>query len=57
MQDIMVEASRLVLGVPDLVCRVDVNYVRWPDRYMSESGSDMWQRIMKLLASVERKAA
>jgi DNA polymerase I-like protein with 3'-5' exonuclease and polymerase domains len=57
MQEIMVEASRQVLRVPELVCRVDVSYVRWPDRYMSESGLDMWQRVMKLLATVETIAA
>jgi DNA polymerase I-like protein with 3'-5' exonuclease and polymerase domains len=57
LKQIMVEASRLVLRAPGLACRVDVNYVRWPDRYMSESGSDMWQRIMKLLTNVEREVA
>jgi DNA polymerase I-like protein with 3'-5' exonuclease and polymerase domains len=57
LQEIMVEASRLVLRVPGLACRVDVNYVRWPDRYMSENGLDMWRRVMKLLTNVEQKAA
>ncbi len=57
LQEIMIEASRLVLRVPNLACRVDVEYVRWPNRYMSDGGSDMWQRVMKLLANVERKAA
>ena len=57
LQEIMTEASRLVLRVPDLGCRVDVEYVRWPDRYISASGSDMWRRVMKLLTNVEQKAA
>ncbi len=34
LREIMVEASRLVLRVPGLECRVDVDYVRWPDRYI-----------------------
>jgi hypothetical protein len=57
LREIMVEASRLVLRVPGLECRVDVDYVRWPDRYISASGSDMWRRVMKLLTNVEQKAA
>jgi hypothetical protein len=57
LRQIMVEASRLVIGLPHFTCRVDVEYVRWPDRYMSEGGADMWQRAMKLLVRVEREAA
>ena len=57
LREIMVEASRLVLRVPGLECRVDVDYVRWPDRYISAGGSDMWKRVRKLLENVERKAA
>ncbi len=57
LREIMVDASRLVLRVPGLECRVDVDYVRWPDRYISAGGSDMWRRVMKLLTNVEQKAA
>jgi hypothetical protein len=57
LQEIMIEASRLVLRVSDLVCRVDVSYVRWPDRYMLASGLGMWRRVMKLLTNVEQKVA
>ena len=42
----MEEASREVLGghtVP-----VDVEVVRWPDRYRPEDGRDMWERVLGL---------
>ena len=51
MQDAMQEASRIVLG--DFELRTDATVVRYPDRYMDERGTVMWQRVMALLDQAE----
>ena len=45
----MEEASILVTG--GLTCRVDVDIVRYPDRYRDDGGGEMWDRVMGLLPS------
>ena len=52
-QAAMAEASRAVLGGMEI--RTDAKVVRWPDRYMDKRGIVMWQRVMKLLETVERE--
>jgi hypothetical protein len=47
----MREASEAVLG-DGKVCRVDADIVTYPDRYMDESGKDMWEKITGILAQV-----
>jgi hypothetical protein len=47
MQEAMREASRIVLGGFEL--GTDANIVRYPNRYMDERGSLMWDRVMKLI--------
>lgn len=47
MRAAMAEASRAVLSGFEV--RTDVNIVRYPDRYMDERGTVMWDRVMKLL--------
>ena len=44
----MIEASRAVLDGFEL--RVDVDIVRYPDRYMDPRGEVMWNRVMALIA-------
>ncbi len=44
----MERASELVLGKGRVV-RTDVNFVRFPDRYTDEAGSELWNRIICLL--------
>jgi DNA polymerase-1 len=51
LKSIMIEASRSVLQT--LECRVDVDVVRYPDRYMDEGGGKMWDRVMNLLEAAE----
>ena len=51
----MAEASREVLDGFEL--RTDASVVRHPARYMDEGGAEMWQRVMRILAEVERGAA
>jgi DNA polymerase I len=51
MQDAMREASRIVLK--DFELRTDATEVRYPDRYIDERGTVMWQRVMALLDRVE----
>jgi DNA polymerase-1 len=48
---IMIEASRMVLKT--LSCRVDVDIVRYPDRYQDEAGGEMWGRVMGILGATE----
>ena len=50
MKAIMVRASEIVTG--GLAIHVEVETVRFPDRYMDERGRAMWDRVMGLL---ERK--
>jgi DNA polymerase-1 len=53
MRAIMAEASRIVLNGFEL--RTDVHVVKYPDRYMDERGTVMWDRVMRLIA--ERQSA
>jgi hypothetical protein len=55
MQDAMREASRIVLDGFEL--GTDAKVVRYPDRYMDERGSTMWDRVMKLIKEQQQKAA
>ena len=56
MQDAMREASRIVLDGFEL--GTDAKVVRYPDRYMDERGTVMWERVMKLInEQQERRAA
>jgi DNA polymerase-1 len=48
MRAAMIEASRAVLDEFEL--RVDVDIVRYPDRYMDPRGEVMWARVMGLIA-------
>lgn len=47
MRDLMTKASAVVTG--GLPIRTEAKVIRWPDRYMSEGGRPMWNRIMGLL--------
>jgi DNA polymerase-1 len=47
MQDAMREASHIVLDGFEL--GTDAHIVRYPDRYMDERGSVMWNRVMNLI--------
>jgi hypothetical protein len=51
MQEIMAEASRIVLGGFEL--RTEVVIVRYPDRYMDPRGEVMWNRVMALIEEAE----
>jgi DNA polymerase I len=56
MEDAMREASRIVLDGFEL--GTDTKIIRYPDRYMDERGTVMWERVMKLIAEhQERRAA
>ena len=44
----MERASEMVLGKGRIV-RVDVDIVRYPNRYADEAGVDFWNRVMRLL--------
>jgi hypothetical protein len=48
----MTEASELVLG-DGKICRVDADIIRYPDRFMDEGGSVMWQTVTNLLDNIE----
>jgi hypothetical protein len=48
LQECMREASRVVLGGV-LELGSDAKVVRWPDRYMDERGTVMWETVMRLL--------
>ena len=50
MKAIMLRASKVITG--GLPIQVEVEPVRFPDRYMDERGRAMWDRVMGLL---ERK--
>lgn len=55
MQDAMREASRTVLDGFEL--GTDAKIVRYPDRYMDERGTAMWDRVMKLIHERGHKTA
>jgi hypothetical protein len=51
MQDVMAEASRIVLGGLEL--RSDVKYFHSPGRYSDGRGKKMWATVMQLLDEIE----
>jgi hypothetical protein len=51
MRTAMATASRLVLGGFEL--RIDVNVIRYPDRYQDPRGAVMWDRVMNLVTKRE----
>lgn len=55
MQDAMREASRTVLDGYEL--GTDAKIVRYPDRYMDERGTAMWDRVMDLIHKLQRATA
>ena len=55
MQQAMAEASRIVLDGFEL--GTDAKIVRYPDRYMDERGTVMWDRVMKLIDEQQQMAA
>jgi DNA polymerase I len=55
MRELMTKAGRAVTGGLDI--RTDAEIVRWPDRYMDPRGAAMWDRIMGLLSTGDRRAA
>jgi DNA polymerase I len=55
MQDVMREASRIVLGGFEL--GADAKIVRFPNRYMDERGAAMWDRVMKLIHEQQQRTA
>jgi DNA polymerase-1 len=50
MRDLMTRAGRTVTGGLDV--RTDAMIVRYPDRYMDDGGSPMWNRVMRLIDSL-----
>jgi hypothetical protein len=55
MQDAMREASRIVLAGFEL--GTDAHIVQYPERYLDERGTVMWQRVMALLERAESAGA
>jgi hypothetical protein len=55
MRAVMADASRIVLNGFEL--GTDVKIVRYPDRYMDERGTVMWDRVMNLIAGQQQKVA
>jgi hypothetical protein len=58
MQEIMRRASRVVLntepGGPHEL-RTKAEIVRYPDRYLDPRGTQIWQRVLGLLANYEKQ--
>jgi hypothetical protein len=55
LQQAMAEASRIVLDGFEL--GTDAKIVRYPDRYMDERGTVMWDRVMKLIDEQQQRTA
>ena len=55
MQEAMREASRIVLDGFEL--GTDAKLIRYPDRYMDERGTLMWERVMKLINEHQERRA
>ena len=58
MREIMRRASRIVLnadasGTHEL--RTDAKIIRYPDRYTDPRGSEIWRRVLQLLAEVQQR--
>jgi DNA polymerase-1 len=51
----MREASRIVLNGFEL--GTDAKIIHYPDRYMDERGTLMWDRVMKLIAEHQERTA
>ena len=56
LKDIMRRASRVVLnatadGTYEL--RTDATIIRYPDRYTDKRGTEMWERVLRLLAEYQ----
>ena len=51
MREIMTKAGNVVTGGLDI--RTSAQVFRWPNRFMSESGLEMWQRVTRLLSVME----
>ena len=51
LKSLMAKASEIVMKT--MVCRVDAEVIRYPDRYRDESGGEMWDRVMKLLPQTQ----
>ena len=50
-QQCMLEASRGVLDGFEL--RTDVEFIGWPNRYLTERGREMWSTVMDLLKQID----
>jgi hypothetical protein len=55
MQNAMREASRIILDGFEL--GTDAVLVRYPDRYMDDRGTIMWDRVMKLIQDQQNRTA
>jgi hypothetical protein len=55
MQEAMREASRIVLG--GFVLGTDHKLISYPDRYMDERGTVMWERVVKLINDHQERRA
>jgi hypothetical protein len=55
MRAAMIEASRAVLDGFEL--RVDIDIVRYPDRFTDPRGEVMWNRVMALIAKRRQSVA
>jgi hypothetical protein len=51
MASLMIRASEVVTGGFPL--RVEMDFVRWPDRFMDRRGAEMWARAMRALRDIE----
>ena len=51
-QAAMAEAARITLNGFEL--RSDAKIIRWPERYMDDRGTIMWDAIMGILAELDR---
>jgi DNA polymerase I-like protein with 3'-5' exonuclease and polymerase domains len=56
LRETMETASEVVMGIPGFRCRVDVERIDYPDRYMDPRGEEMWLRVMRLLEEAEGDA-
>ena len=53
LKGVMVKASEIIMQ--SIVCRVDAEIVRYPDRYRDEGGGEMWDRVMTLLTQTNQE--
>jgi DNA polymerase I len=60
LRELMRRASRVILNPKadgSLELRTDATIVRYPDRYVDKRGTEMWERVMTLLAEYREKPA